>query len=190
MPWLETAVWQQAQGEDGRFVAQGRLWLAPGNRQRLELTVRVGQTEGKLRMVSDGKVLQRVTCVGQDAPNVWQQIVVTDPSPGEGDDSVLGNLAEGGLDRLLVRVRQRLTDSRVRRASWKGQAVYRITGGWRSDMPRTCVVLLDVRTLWPHRIAWTGERDSWQVEFRDPQPNQPLTPAQSARLFAVAPSGD
>jgi hypothetical protein len=209
LPWLETAVWQQVQGEDGQYVARGRFWTAPGRRQRLELTVRVGKTEGMLLSVSDGRNLHQVTRVGQGDPVVSQQDLPPERSPGDVADHnpLLGDLGAGGLDRLLVGIRLRLTAPKVRRASWKGQAVFRVQGGWQTDPPRpgelppgvrptapprTCVVLLDARTLWPHRVAWAGdsERDTWQVEFRDPLPNQPLTPAQGARLFAVPAPGN
>jgi hypothetical protein len=200
LPWLETAVWQNASGEDGRFVARGRLWTAPGGRQRLELTVRVGKTVGTLLLVCDGRVFQQVTRVGLGDPVVTQQDVPSDPSAGAENVPVSGELGPGGLTNLLIGIRQHLTAPKVRRASWKGQAVFRVSGGWQTQPmpqdtlpsglrpakpPQACVVLLDAKTLWPHRVEWAGERDAWQIEFRDPLPNQPLTPMQCDRLFAV-----
>jgi hypothetical protein len=201
MSWLETAVWQQIQGEDGRYVAHGRYLTAPGQRQRLELQVRIGKTEGKLLLVCDGSTLCQATRVGQAAPVLFQEPFKPPPqAPGHetgtatSQETFLSDLGNGGLDRVLQSIRQHLTKPQVRRASWKGQPVFRIQGGWRADLPaapRTCTVLLDARTLWPHRIEWSGDegRDSWQIELREPLVNQPLPPARCARLFAV-PNGD
>jgi hypothetical protein len=204
-PWLETDVWQQVQGEEGRFVARGRLLCAPGRRQRMELTVRVGKTEGELLLVSDGRTAYRAMRVAQGGPMVsLRTLSPSESSPGvaAAQNSLPTDLASGGPEQVVAGIRERLTAPRVRRASWKGQAVYRIQGTWRADpprqgdllpglrppaTPRTCAVLLDARTLWPHRIEWAGdgERDIWQIEFRDPVLNQPLPAARCARLFAV-----
>jgi hypothetical protein len=210
LEWLETAVWQQVQGEEGHYVARGRYLTAPGKRLRLELAVRVGKTEGNLLLVSDGQTARQVIRVGQADPVVSQRPLrpsAKSPEEAASCNSFPADLGAGGLDRILTGVRQHLTAPKVCRASWKGQAVFRIQGGWLADparpgelppglrphaTPRTCVVWLDARTLWPHRLEWGGEggRDTWQVEFRDPLLNQPLAPARCARLFAVTTPGN
>jgi hypothetical protein len=208
--WLETQVWQQVQGEEGRFVARGRLLCAPGRRRRMELTVRVGKTEGELLLISDGRTVYREMRVAHGGPIVSLRPLSPSENSSDGaaaQNSMPTDLASGGPDQVVAGIRERLIAAKVRRASWKGQAVYRIEGAWRADppppgellpglrppaSPRTCAVLVDARTLWPHRVEWAGdgERGSWRVEFREPLLNQPIPAARCARLFAVPAAGN
>jgi hypothetical protein len=202
--WLETSVWQHVQDADCRFVAHGRLRVAPGKRQRLELTVRMGKTEGQLVLVSDGRQIRQTMRVGIGEPTVTELSVSREQLPGQRDafDPVAGDLRLAGVCQVLAGIRQHLLRAKVRRASWRGQPVYTIQGEWKVDptregdlllgmsmpiLPRHCTVFLDSRTLWPCRLEWTAENDrqTWQLEFREPQINQPLSPAQCSGLFTL-----
>jgi hypothetical protein len=204
--WLETTVWQQFQDADSRFVARGRYYLAPGQRQRLELQVRVGKTDGKIVLVSDGRTLCQLMRVGQAAPVVLQHSLgPAETSPGEKltpQSQLLNDLGTGGIDRLLESLQKNLSGVRVAKASWKGQIVFRIEGDWQPSPSmataanpginqtapqRRCAIFLDAHTLWPHRIEWSvGDgRENSQVEFREPLLNQPLPTIRADRLFSI-----
>src|SRR5205823_4546431 len=66
IPWLETTLWQRAQGEGWSYQSEGRFLAAPGNRLRLDLKVQVGKTPGRSSQVCDGRYLWQRLQVGQE----------------------------------------------------------------------------------------------------------------------------
>jgi hypothetical protein len=204
LQWLETSVWQQVQGAESRFISSGRLRIAPGKRQRVELSVRVGRTQGQLLLVSDGSQVRRTIRVGNGEPLVSQRPISSPLTQGHSDlsDPLSGDLGTASLGQIMSGIKQHLVSGKVRRASWNGQSVYAVQGEWKVEaprpgdvlpgmpaptVPRNCTVLLNSRTLWPCRVEWSAENDrqTWCLEFRDPLVNQPLSPSQCANLFSV-----
>jgi hypothetical protein len=205
--WLSMTVWQRVQDDDLCYEAEGRFQAAPGLRRRLNLRVTVGSTVGQVRVFSDGRRLVHSSQVGAEPAAVRQVNLPAQPA-GAGD-AVLRQHGLGGVQALLLAVRQHLTQPRREVIVWGGSEVIRITGEWPvnaarlaalpdlpgSAVPRRCRVYLDARTLWPRRVEWWGTEKGGagvllsQVEFRDPILNRPLSPERCAREFAWTPQG-
>ncbi len=213
--WLQMGLWQRHHGEEGALEIHGRYVAAPDYRLRLELKVRVGRTQGDLTVVCDGKaVWQYLRLNGRKRGLIQVEL----PTPKEGESpatveaartELLRKEAFLGVGPLLRVLRQGMVGMRREPARWKGADAVRVTGAWRADpgklagipeplrprnVPRECSVLLDGRTLWPHRIEWRGdprtEKETGlllEVEFRDPVFGRPLSPERCAQEFAFTP---
>jgi hypothetical protein len=212
--WLEAAVWQQARCDDFTYQACGRLLIAPGDRSRYDMNVRVGHTKGEMRMVSDGKTLWQSIRVGDDPATIaqWDLPVANDGTTTSTQltQARLQFLQEhgfAGLAPLLRSLRQCLHNAHCQQQTWKGNEVYVISGVWPVNtaafaampdlpkprfQPRLCAIYLDARTLWLHRLEWWGSEMPnqpnsllVQTEFRNPVINRPLPPQQCALEFTI-----
>jgi hypothetical protein len=99
---------------------------------------------------------------------------------------------------LLESLQQSVTFTRLDRIRWQERDILLLAGvrNTASDNsccmfePRQCRLVLDARTLWPHRIEWWGPAPGVAgdvrlsvLEFRQPVLHQPLP----EKIFAFTP---
>jgi len=68
LEWIQTTLWQQVDIQGLTFQAEGNYLSAPDHRLHLNLTVHVGDTTGRLEVISDGTTLWETTKVGDAEP--------------------------------------------------------------------------------------------------------------------------
>jgi hypothetical protein len=214
--WLEATVWQKAACAEITYQAEGRFRAGPQHRLHLTLVIHQGNSRGEVEVVSDGTVLwqsNRVdggerTVSRMELQKVLQALASPDLSP-EARAQQLQPQCFAGLGPLLQGLRHRMVVTGKEAISWRGRQVLRLTLVWSPEtagflappgqpwpdlLPRQCLLYLDAATLWPHRLEWWGPapprgEDSlvFQMEFRDPVWNQPLSREQCAREFSFDP---
>jgi hypothetical protein len=206
IPWMEATVWQQVRCDDFTYQACGRVLTAPGDRSRFDVNVKVGKTQGEMRLVCDGQTLWQSIRLGSDTPAVthWD-LPAGSAEMVQARAQLLHEEGFGGLAALLGCLRRGLQNAQCQRQIWKGHEVMVIGGVWPlntarlAGMPdfcrprlqaRLCRVFLDAQTLWLDRLEWWGsEKPSQQnsllvqTEFRDPVVNRPLSPEQCVAEF-------
>lgn len=200
--WLETAVWQQVELQGLAYQAEGRYLAAPGRRTRLDLRTRLGDTEGEVRVVSDGTALWQGSRIGGGD---WEGVGKIGLPAGPGGDGSHG-WSFAGLSPLLQGLRTQMVWGRRELVRRGGREYHKLTGTWADapkttprdgpwpeGLPRQCRLYLDAETLWPARVEWwgpdpprEGECLLVQMEFRDPVLNRPLPAEQCIRGFALA----
>src|SRR5262249_218791 len=107
-------------------------------------------------------------------------------------DGFMQKWAFAGIAPLLQGLQQRLVFTKRETERWQGHDVVKLTGSgnnevsaqlqpdakqpWPEYLPRQCVIYLDAKTHWPHRLEWWGPSapvagDSLllQMEFRNPK---------------------
>jgi len=208
--WLRLTTWQKQSDEEISFEAEGRLVRGPRHCARMEMTIHRGSQDIKVVTVSDGVDLAharhlpglpadvtttRITTPGQPVPNP------------DGLEQILKAQGCGGPHCILKELENLLDNLKATRGLWKNKPVIRLTGTLKypSDdspdrrftvPPKLCRVYLDARSLWPHRVEWlTSPSDEdfgfllLQMEFRDPEINQPLTHDDCVREFTYVSEG-
>jgi hypothetical protein len=215
--WLEATVWQQVHCDDFTFQACGRVLTAPGDRSRFDLNVKVGKTQGEMRMVCDGQKLWQSIRVGGEPPviNAWDLPAAREgrkPPPDLAETRSRFLLEQGfaGMAPFLRSLRLCLQNAQCQEQSWKGREVLVISGAWQDEsaklgalpdtfrprfQTRQCCVYLDAQTSWPHRLEWWGSEKPnqpntllMQTEFRNPLINCPLTAERCAEEFTAKPA--
>jgi hypothetical protein len=206
--WLNMKLWQRMAEGELAFESDGTLQLGPRYCARLEITVRGGGLLGRRLVVSDGHALAHVTQFGNDEPTEDFRLVAPPPTPEQptpiSPEAHLWDLACGGPHALLVQLRARLKDITGETGRLQGRPVIRLQGrldtataaphgtAARADF---CYVYLDAHMLWPGRLEWwVADRDHrprlvLEMEFRDPQVNEPLSVQDCIRAFTYRPSG-
>jgi hypothetical protein len=214
--WLELAIWQKVQLPGYTYEANGTYRLAPGQRFRMEMRTHLGESEGTLLMVSDGRDLWQAVRPGEGA---WENVtrlnlsevfsVMNGPSGPKLRDEFLQRPHFQGMTPLLRNLRQRLIWARsatIHRgeaeqihlvAVWPKEDAAKLAPPekpWPTGLPRQCHLYLDARTYWAQRLEWWGptaaagaDRLQVQMEFRNPIVNRPLPAEACARLFAFQP---
>ncbi len=195
--WVETQLWQQVDLQGATFQAEGRYLVAPQNRLRLDLKVRVGGTEGETSIISDGSTVWQTMRAGsgERVASKWELKKVLETLNGPG---MLPQLREeffrsqlfAGVAPLLQNLQKQMVFTQQVPQRWQGQEVLKLTGVWSAELaktispqadrwppflPRTCYVYLDSKTLWPYRLEWWGPAPPktedgllLQMEFREP----------------------
>ncbi|HWG47384.1 MAG TPA: hypothetical protein VN688_31765 [Gemmataceae bacterium] len=214
--WLETAIWQKVQLPAYSYEAEGSYRLAPGQRFRLEMHTHLGEAEGTLLMVSDGRDMWEGTRPGQGA---WEGVTrlrlaevfstMNGPAGPQLRDEFLQRPHFQGMTPLLRSLRDRLVWARsevTHRASgdqihlvgvWAKEEAAKLAPAeatWPTSLPRQCHLYLDAQTHWLQRVEWWGPTAAKgadhllvQMEFRNPVFNRPLAADVCARLFAFQP---
>jgi hypothetical protein len=216
--WLEAEVWQQVSCQDLTYQAEGHFRAAPGQRLRLQLGLRVGRVRGDMQVVSDGITIWQAQQV-DSGPRLVHRVelqaflnALAQPDlPPAQRAELLQHQGFAGLAPLLQGLRHRLVVTGRENLSWKGQPVTRLTLIWPASpetlpvsagqpwpalVPRKCLLYLDARSFWPHRLEWWGPEEAagrdrllFEMEFRNPVVNRPLTPEQCAREFTFDAQG-
>lgn len=196
LEWLETTLWQQVDLQGLTFQAEGSYLSGPNHRLCLDLQVRLGDTLGKLLVVSDGATLwERLQIGASDKIEVkktdLRSLLNRDLFP-ERIQSEFIPLA--GVVPLLQNIRRQMTVTGQEKIQWRGRSVVKLTAAWSGDvakaivagnsswpnaLPRKCCLYLDdgpTQTHWPHRVEWWGPVSSQagdglllQMEFRNPK---------------------
>jgi hypothetical protein len=189
--WLETTLWQRTNVRGLVFEAQGRYVAGPNQRLLMDLTTRVGATEGALRIVSDGSTLWKAMRIGS---GTWNNItcvklgqVLAALPPGAVPDQVWDEFLQGesfgGIFALLGMLQRQMTWVHTETVRRGGRELIKLTGVRRADSTgffRRCYLYLDPHSFWPHRLEWWGEDPPRQgelllvqMEFRSPVFHRP-----------------
>ncbi len=216
LDWVQTTLWQQVDVQGLSFQAEGAYQSAPDNRLHLNLVVHVGDTTGKLEVISDGTTLWETTQVGDGERTISKKIRLKDileslnkPEVAkEMRDEFLESQSFYGVLPLLQSIHQRMLVTKKENMGWRGLDVTLLTAEWNNDVakaitqdgkqawpqffPRQCRLFLDAKTRWPHRVEWLGptpgREDSVivQMEFRNPK-HEPMSPEVCKREFTFNP---
>jgi hypothetical protein len=166
--------------------------------------------EGKIRKVSDGRLLSWTTQVSDDKSDTQTIELPHGPSLAASCAKLLDEHGCGGFMPLLRTLQARLEEPRVLTGLWKDrpvvvlrgritpdhEAAARLPAELRSELqPRQANLYLDAETLWPHRVEWWGSAESGdplvlllQIEFRDPVLDRALSAEECRRIFACSES--
>jgi hypothetical protein len=202
VPWLVVKTWQKQVDDEISFEADGRLVRGPNHCARLDLTVRGGADPTSLIVVSDGVGLARACRLANKRAEVASQRFLSPtktPLNGPQIEQVLSAHGCGGPHRLLKDLANKLVNLQMDMGVWRGKGVARLTGSLKAREPdesrftaepKLCRIYLDAQTLWPHRVEWWTARKPndpdflfLQLEYREPQLNQPLTHEDCVREF-------
>ena len=210
--WLDMAIWQKIQLPGYVYEAEGSYRLAPGQRFRLEMHTHLGESEGTLLMVSDGREFWQAMRPGQGP---WENVtrlnlseVFSTMNGSAGPqlrDEFLSRPHFQGMTPLLSNLRHRMVWARNETIGerihligvWPKEEAAKLAPpeeAWPTGLPRQCHLILDARTYWPQRVEWWGpvaangvDRRQVQMEFRNPVFNRPLAADVCTRLFAFQP---
>jgi hypothetical protein len=205
--WLQLNTWQKQLDGEASFEAEARLVRGPNHCARLEMTVHRGPKHTQIVTVSDGVVLARSQRLPDQpaAVTTWRLGTPADTSAPRDVDQVLAEHGCGGPYWLLKDLERILDGLQGTPGIWEGKPVIRLAGSVKrgtlappenpgAPSARSCYLYLDADSLWPHRIEWwTSPRPVAcdvplvQLEFRDPQVNQPLSHEDCVREFTYQP---
>jgi hypothetical protein len=161
---LDTKLWERVDTRGLTFQAEGVYMSAPPSRMRLEMKVRVGNTDSSLLMVSDGSWVWNEMKLGKDEPRlskydlreIQKQLNAPNTMPTFIEDFYKSQSFRGVVP-LLQTLSKEMTFTKLESTTWKGQPVYKLTGVWSPDYakqmsqpgqpwpaytPRTCYLFL------------------------------------------------
>jgi hypothetical protein len=217
LEWVQTTLWQQVDIQGLTFQAEGNYLSAPDHRLHLNLTVHVGDTTGKLEVISDGTTLWETTKVGDAEPTITKKVRVKDVLDSlnkpdvskEMRDEFLQSQSFYGVVPLLQSIQQRMVVTKKEAANWRGKDVTVLTADWTLEiaksitqdgkqpwpqfLPRQCRLFLDAKTRWPHRIEWLGPvvgraEDGVILQMEFRGPkHEPLSPEVCKKEFSFDP---
>jgi hypothetical protein len=192
--WFETNLWQRVENQGLSYESEGKYSGGPDQRMRLELEVKLGKTNGRLTIVSDGSTVWNSTAIGVTTPTIsrWDLKRINDVLSAPGTSPLLRQQFYkdqffAGLSPLIQSIEQHMTFTKQDLETWKGHAVYKLsamapeaagklTAPWPQFVPRACRCYLDKTTMWPYRLEWWGPVSPGgddalltQMEFRDPK---------------------
>jgi len=217
LEWIQTTLWQQVDIQGLTFQAEGNYLSAPDHRLHLNLTVHVGDTTGKLEVISDGTTLWETTKVGDAEPTITKKVRVKDVLDSlnkpdvskEMRDEFLQSQSFYGVVPLLQSIQQRMVVTKKEAANWRGKDVTVLTADWNFEiaksitqdgkqpwpqfLPHQCRLFLDAKTRWPHRIEWLGPvvgraEDGVILQMEFRDPkHEPLSPEVCKKEFSFDP---
>src|SRR5579871_2885830 len=147
LAWVETTLWQQANLQGLTFRAEGLYLAAPGNRLRLDLQVHLGDTQGKLLVVSDGVTWWERLQVGNgeqadikkmDLKTVLATLNSPNMPPAVKTE-FFQRFSFTGLAPLLNRILAQMTVTGAERLTWKGRQVNKLTAVWSGEAVKNLV---------------------------------------------------
>jgi hypothetical protein len=201
LAWVETTVWQKVTLRELTYQAEGRYLAGPGNRFRLTLRARVGDTESETWVACDGTMIRQAERWdggrwSLSKPMELAEALAAERADRSSPDGFVRAQLAGGLAALVRDLRQQLAWVRKERVRRNGRPFIKLTGirpvGEAEDgRPRLARLYLDGETFWPHRLEWWGADPPrpgdvllMQLELRDPVRNRPLPPDRCATEFA------
>jgi hypothetical protein len=206
LSWLIVKTWQKQVDDEISFEADGRLVLGPNHCARLDMNIHGTTGSNSVVIVSDGVGVARACRSANKRAEVTSQRFLSPaktPLTGPQIDQVLSNHGCGGPYRLLNDLAGKLDNIQMEMGVWQRKSVVRLTGFLKAAKlkesgltvePRLCRIYLDAHTLWPHRVEWWASRQPndaeflfLQVEYREPQINQPLSHEDCVREFTYVP---
>jgi hypothetical protein len=180
--YVETKLWEQVDTIGLSFQATGKYLSAPKDRMRLEMNVRVGNTDSKLLVVSDGSWVWTEMKLGNDEP-LRSKYDLREVHKNLSAPGTMPTVSEGfyrsqsfrGIVPLLQTLAQQMVFTKFESTTWNGKDVYKLTGAWNADLskkmsrpdqpwplftPKTCYVYLarenGTPAYWPYRLEWWG----------------------------------
>lgn len=197
--WLETKLRQQVYAEGLAFNAGGRYLCGPDHRLHLEMTVHLGNADGTLRVISDGKTVWEDLHIGKgehvisswDLKKVQETLASLGASP-QFLEQFYRSQAFSGVVPLLQNVRAQMTFHKPpEEVDWQQQKVFKLTAVWSEAVgknispqvnfwppfvPRECRLYLG-KDHWPYRLEWFGptsprakeNRLLMEMEFLNPR---------------------
>lgn len=216
LKWLETMLWQQVNVQGLQVQSEGIYLAGPDYRVHLNLKVRLAEATGKMEMVCDGNTFWEVMQFGDKEPTVIKREIKKALETLNGPtatpalkEEYLQRWAFAGLAPLLKGLQERLVFSKIEKTRWHNHDVLKLTGTWNNAMsaqlqqdpkqpwpeylPRSCVIYLDEKNHWPHRIEWWGpspplEGDALllQMEFRNPKFTE-MSSERCEKVFTYTP---
>jgi hypothetical protein len=216
LEWIQTSFWQQVDVQGLTFQAEGTYLSAPDNRLHLNLVVHIGDTAGKLEVISDGATLWETTQIGDGERTITKKVRIKDVLDSlnkpdvakEMRDEFLESQCFYGVLPLLQSIHERMVVTKKEDTSWRGFSVTLLTAEWTNDLakqvtqdgkqpwpqsfPRQCRLYLDAKTRWPHRVEWLGpmpgreDAPIVQMEFRNPK-HEAMPPEVCKREFSFNP---
>jgi hypothetical protein len=199
LKWVETMLWQQVDVQGLVVQSEGIYLAGPDYRVHLNLKVRAGDAAGKMEFICDGTTLWEVMQFGEAKPTITKREIkgALDKLNGpavtpELRDQYLQRWAFAGIAPLVKGLQHQMVFTKRETARWQDHDVIKLTGTWSADMvkqitpdpktpwpaylPRQCVLYLDAKSSWPHRLEWWGpspplQTDALllQMEFRNPK---------------------
>lgn len=187
---LQTTLWQQVDTVGLSFQGNGTYLSGPKDRLRLEMQIRLGNTDSKLLVVSDGNWVWNEMKLGNEKPLVskydLKEVQKQLNAPGTMPtfvENFYRNQSFRGVVPLLQTLSQQMTFTKHENSSWKGKDVYKLTAVWRAEIsknisppgqpwppftPRTCYLYLgrDKHNppYWPYRLEWWGPANPEQED--------------------------
>jgi hypothetical protein len=216
LEWIQTSFWQQVDVQGLTFQAEGTYLSAPDNRLHLNLVVHIGDTAGKLEVISDGATLWETTQIGDGERTITKKVRIKDVLDSlnkpdvakEMRDEFLESQCFYGVVPLLQSIHERMVVTKKEDTTWRGLNVTLLTAEWTNDLakqvtqdgkqpwpqsfPRQCRLYLDAKTRWPHRVEWLGpmpgreDAPIVQMEFRNPK-YEAMSPEVCKREFSFNP---
>jgi hypothetical protein len=188
VPWMQLHLWQRVQLPQLVYQSEGLYRSGPGRRARLDLTVHVRGTEGRMLTVCDGTTFWQTEQVGS-APRTAFKVELKEFASALGDpekepqaiDEFFQTQSFVGLLPMLNGLRKEVRFTRRDRVRYRGQRMIRLIGvaarpAGPEALLRQCRLFLDEQTLWPCRVEWWGPAPRrgddvvlMQMEFRNPQ---------------------
>jgi hypothetical protein len=217
LQWLETMIWQQVDVQGLLVQSEGIYLAGPDYRTHLNLKVRLGDAAGKLELVCDGTTLWKIDQYGDHDPVVTKCEIKNAMATLNGPtatpalrDEYMQRWAFAGLAPLLMGLQQRMVFTKKEATHWRDHDVVKLTGTWNNDvsaqmqpdarqpwpeyLPRQCVLYLDAKTHWPHRLEWWGPSPPlaadgliMQMEFRNPKFTS-MSPERCGKVFTYTPA--
>ena len=197
--WLEAKIWEKVDTAGFSFQSEGNFLSGPDYRLHMDLKVRVGGTEGRLTIVSNGTEVWNSIGFGSEDPlismynlkEVQKKINSKDVLPQRGDDFYRSQSFQG-IVPLLHNIRQQMILTKMEPARFNNRDCQKIAGVWSPAVaktlsqdpakswpgfsPRSCNLYLDKEAPhFLHRVEWLGptghpeDRVIMQIEFRDPK---------------------
>ncbi len=203
IPWLKVKIRQTMTAADSNFVADGFLQCGPNHCVRLVMGIATGPQPSRLVVVSDGEVIVQARQISHQKP-----ITVIERLPAQGGadkEKFLAAKGCGGPHALLKQIQQQIKNAHVKTGLLGENKVISVTGdldlppGGRAAVAssvRSCIVQLDAKTLWPHRLEWHGpdlagdSRMILRMEFLEPELHRRLSEQECIRIFSYTPNQD
>jgi hypothetical protein len=192
VPWMQMELWQRVQLPQLAYQGEGLYWSGPGRRLRVDLTVHVGDTIGRMRTVCDGTTFWQMEQIGGGPGSAFKvELKEVASTLGDADrqakvlDEFFQTQSFIGLLPVLHSLRNEVRFTRRERVRYHGQRMIRLTGvtarppvgapTGAETLLRQCRLFLDEQTLWPCRVEWWGPAPKggedmvlMQMEFRKP----------------------
>lgn len=197
--WLAADVRQKKRQGEARWTSEATLQRGPNGCCRLELTIHTGTTNANcLTVISDGKVMARVTRTDDTKPKVESWPLPDEPTARS---VVLANNGCGGPATVFAQMRARGADWTAQPAAVNDRPGVAVTGLLSSVTtdsvlgiePKSARLFLDAETLWLTRAEWWSDHPErggallYEIEFLQPRLNQPLSHEECDRVFSYRP---
>lgn len=179
--FVETTLWQQMEMQGFMLQSQGTYIVGPDQHLRMDLSVNVGDTVGRMEVVCDGTTYWQALQVGDKDPKLIQKIdwkrvqeALRKPDvPPLVRDEFLQLRSFNGVAPLLQGLKQNMTFTKRELVRWNDRDVIKLTADWTNDsvkkmlgtiempnwppfLPRECRIFFDEKNSWPYRLEWWG----------------------------------